>query len=79
MSMNVTSFYRHALARPLDAVRRHIARNGPRASTAAAAVRGDADHTQYAEHAEHAERIASYARAGYFHMGYTLDVFHVSD
>ncbi|MFM0529708.1 hypothetical protein PQR11_32540 [Paraburkholderia strydomiana] len=27
--------------------------------------------------AERLERIAVYARAGYFNMGYTLDMFHV--
>ncbi|CAG4904129.1 hypothetical protein [Paraburkholderia saeva] len=63
MSMNFVLRYGQALFRPFQA-----ARNRQKGA--------QAERTPL-ENAERLERIAVYARAGYFNMGYTFDMFHV--
>jgi hypothetical protein len=72
MSMNLASFYRWAVFRRFEAVRQRVHRGR----------RHDAAHARDAhdpsrDDPERLERIATYARAGYFNMGYTLESFHV--
>ncbi len=76
MSISLTLFYRHAIFRPLDMVRRRV-----RGDSARVVAQRESAHDSPAPRcdAEHFERIATYACAGYFNMGYTLEVFHVSD
>jgi hypothetical protein len=82
MSMNLASFYRRTrrtLSRPFGFVRRHLP-GGPAPIVASRENAGSsANEPMPRDDADHLERIATYARAGYFNMGYTLDVFHVSD
>ncbi|BEU27229.1 hypothetical protein [Paraburkholderia terrae] len=67
MSMNLASFYRQAVFHPFNAVRqRWQARPVDAAATQSPPDAG-----------ERLERIAVYARAGYFNMGYTFEMFHV--
>ncbi|HXZ07451.1 MAG TPA: hypothetical protein VEI25_05290 [Paraburkholderia sp.] len=76
MSLSLATFYRWAVVRPFSAFRQR-ADAGPERSPA---------HEQEPEHdpdaarrddPERLERIAIYARAGYFNMGYTADMFHM--
>ncbi|MHB9836119.1 hypothetical protein Q8F57_014900 [Paraburkholderia terrae] len=74
MSMNLASFYRQAVFHPFQAARQRLQAR----SAHAAEERTD----RQAEHSprdagERLERIAVYARAGYFNMGYTFEMFHV--
>ncbi|MBB5404724.1 hypothetical protein OKW50_006786 [Paraburkholderia youngii] len=64
MSMNLASFYRRAVFHPFETVLQRVHRDRRHA--------GDAH-----DDPERLERIATYARAGYFNMGYTLESFHV--
>ena len=72
MSTNLASFYRRAVFRPFEAVRQRVHRDR---RNAAAHARDAYDRP--CNDAERLERIATYARAGYFNMGYTLESFHV--
>lgn len=81
MSMSLASYYRHAISRLLHSLLRRV-----RDGSASAVARQDAPtfaarkaSCPQCHDAAHFERIAAYARAGYFNMGYTLDVFHVID
>jgi len=72
MSMSLATFYRWAVVRPFSAFRQR-ADAGPGRSTTqvqdpCVEPRNDPDRL---------ERIAIYARAGYFNMGYTVDMFHM--
>lgn len=72
MSTNLATFYRWAVVRPFAAFRQRAQGGWERAPAA------DADaHEAPRCDPERLERIAIYARAGYFNMGYTLDMFHV--
>ncbi|RZF27365.1 hypothetical protein EVC45_23410 [Paraburkholderia sp. UYCP14C] len=72
MSMNLASFYRRAVFRPFEAVWQRVHR-GRRHATARACNANSGSRND----PERLERIATYARAGYFNMGYTLESFHV--
>jgi hypothetical protein len=69
MSLHLASLYR-----PFGSVWRSL-----HGSREPAAARGQKKHAklQSRDDAERLERIAIYARAGYFNMGYTLEMFHV--
>ncbi|MGF6446197.1 hypothetical protein [Paraburkholderia youngii] len=41
-----------------------------------AAAPEESSHAAVGNDPERLERIANYARAGYFNLGYTLDMFH---
>ncbi|WP_114814868.1 hypothetical protein [Paraburkholderia kururiensis] len=81
MSMNLALFYRHAISRPLESLRRRVGDGSASvvARESAPAVAAREAPCPHRHDAAHFERIATYARAGYFNMGYTLDVFHVSE
>ncbi|MEX3814538.1 hypothetical protein AB3X96_30420 [Paraburkholderia sp. BR13439] len=66
--MNLASFYRRAVFHPFETVLQRVHRDRRHA--------GDA-HDGSHDDPERLERIATYARAGYFNMGYTLESFHV--
>lgn len=68
---NLALFSLAVLHRPLE-----IVRNRARARLERS---GDASPGPIPADAERAERIATYARAGYFHMGYTFDAFRPID
>lgn len=72
MSMKLASFYRRAMFRPFEAVRQRVHR-GRRHDATHARKSHDRPH----DDPERLERIATYARAGYFNMGYTLESFCV--
>ncbi|MDP9651384.1 MULTISPECIES: hypothetical protein [Paraburkholderia] len=72
MSMNPATFYRWAVFRPFAAFRQRAEGGWERAPAA-----GADSHAAPCRDPERLERIAVYARAGYFNMGYTLDMFHV--
>jgi hypothetical protein len=72
MSMNLASFYRRAVFRRIEAVRRRVHRERHQAAACACNA-----HDMPRDDPERLERIATYARAGYFNMGYTLESFHV--
>ncbi|MDN8034860.1 hypothetical protein [Burkholderia vietnamiensis] len=81
MSMSLALLYRNAISRLL-----HSARRRSRGDAASVVARESARpfaarrlSAPQGHDAEHFERIATYALAGYFNMGYTLEVFHVSD
>ncbi|MEM5438677.1 hypothetical protein [Paraburkholderia diazotrophica] len=74
MSMNLAAFYRHAVFEPFEAVR-HRLHARPRRVAARRTETHDKGTPR--DDAERLERIAAYARAGYFNMGYTLDVFYM--
>ncbi|MPW22130.1 hypothetical protein GCT13_36165 [Paraburkholderia sp. CNPSo 3157] len=79
MSMNLAAFYRHAVFEPLEAAR-HRLHARPRRVAARQKETHDKDmHDRLSprDDAERLERIAAYARAGYFNMGYTLDMFYM--
>ncbi|MEM5367679.1 hypothetical protein V4C53_16785 [Paraburkholderia azotifigens] len=65
MSMSLAS-----LLRPFDTLRQSL-----HASRKPASSPAKDEHAR--DDAERLERIAVYARAGYFNMGYTLEMFHV--
>lgn len=72
MSMNLAAFYRWIAVRPFSTFRQHV-EGGPEHKRS----ENDALHVVHRTDPERLERIANYARAGYFNMGYTLDMFHV--
>ncbi|APA89803.1 hypothetical protein BJG93_30555 (plasmid) [Paraburkholderia sprentiae WSM5005] len=72
MSMKLASFYRRAVFGSFEAVRQRVDRD-----RRPAAVRARNAHAGSRDDPERLERIATYARAGYFNMGYTLESFHV--
>jgi hypothetical protein len=72
MSMNLATFYRRIAVRPFSTFRQH-AKGGP----AHERSEKDAPHVAPCTDPERLERIANYARAGYFNMGYTLDMFQM--
>ena len=59
----------HALSAPAGRVRRHF--------TQRAVAADDAPSDEESTRAEQLENIAAYARAGYFNMGYTVEVFQM--
>jgi hypothetical protein len=69
MPMNLASFYRRAVLRPFEAAWQRVHRGRRHAAVHA--------HDWPHDDPERLERIATYARAGYFNMGYTLESFHV--
>lgn len=75
MPSNLTSLCRRAVSRPFNAVRRQL--RAGRASGAATDKRADPETAPH-DDPERLERIAAYARAGYFNIGYTLEMFHVA-
>jgi hypothetical protein len=72
MPMNLASFYRRAVVRRFEAARQRAHRDAYHAATHACDERN-----RPRDDPERLERIATYARAGYFNMGYTLESFHV--
>ncbi|MEX3933714.1 hypothetical protein AB4Y32_18225 [Paraburkholderia phymatum] len=79
MSMNLATFYRHAVFEPFEAAR-HRLHARPRRVAARqkdAHDKDTQDRPSPRDDAERLERIAAYARAGYFNMGYTLDMYYV--
>jgi len=74
MSMNLASFYRQAIFHPFQAVRHRLQ---ARSAYAAEARTGPQLEHSPCDAGERLERIAVYARAGYFNMGYTFEMFHV--
>jgi hypothetical protein len=72
MSVNLAAIYRRTVFIPFAAMRQRLHHH---ANQPAAEVRPEdaASH----DDPERLERIAMYARAGYFNMGYTLDSFHM--
>ena len=74
MSMNFTSLYRQAVFRPFEAARQRL---HARAVRVAAQQTGTQAEYIARDDPERLERIAAYARAGYFNMGYTFEMFHV--
>jgi hypothetical protein len=70
MSLNLASFYRRAVSRSFEAVRQLVCRDRDHAAAHARNA-----HDPLRDDPERLERIATYARAGYFNMGYTLESF----
>jgi hypothetical protein len=76
MSLSLASIYRWAV-RPFDALRIPKRARGSFARNTAQRENEQASVMPPRLDAERLECIAAYARAGYFNMGYTLDMFHV--
>ncbi|SEK07224.1 hypothetical protein [Paraburkholderia diazotrophica] len=84
MSMNLAAFYRHAVFEPFEAVRHRLHAKPRRVAVRQKEThhkdthdKDTQDRPTPCDDAERLERIAAYARAGYFNMGYTLDMFYV--
>jgi hypothetical protein len=69
MLMNLASLYR-----PFDSLVRSLHTRKVLAAEHEQELHGK---SHASDNAERLERIAIYARAGYFNMGYTLEMFHV--
>jgi hypothetical protein len=80
MSMNLAAFYRHAVFEPFEAVRHRLHARPRRVAARHKDThdKGAHDRLSPRDDAERLERIAAYARAGYFNMGYTLDMFYMT-
>ncbi|MFT4067290.1 hypothetical protein [Paraburkholderia sp.] len=72
MSINLASICRRTVFRPFEAVRQRLHHDTERI-----AARSRDAYAARHDDPERLERIAIYARAGYFNMGYTLESFHV--
>ncbi|MEM5383098.1 hypothetical protein VSR68_05755 [Paraburkholderia phymatum] len=79
MSMNLAAFYRHAVFEPFESVRNRLHTKPRRVAARHKETHHKDTHDRHSppDDAERLERIAAYARAGYFNMGYTLDMFYM--